>query len=254
MERAAAPPVAGFYTAQPLAPGPRALDDEAARHVRVRRLAVGERVRLTDGRGRSGTACVVSVDRRGAAVEVEEVREQPAPPPVYLLPPVADRERMLWLAEKSVELGLRGWLPVLWRRSRSVSPRGEGEAFHAKVRARMVSALEQSGGAWLPELHAERPLDARLAALPAGRRLALDAAGEPLARAGAALEPTVVAVGPEGGLEEEERALLRDAGFRLVSLGAQVLRFETAGVAALAALGVLRDAAAAAGDGASGVP
>lgn len=240
MERAAAAPVAGFFCTGPLRPGPLRLDADAAHHVRVRRIAVGDRLRLTDGRGRSATARLVAAGRHDAEVEVEIVAEQPPPPAIHLLPPVADRERMLWLAEKAVELGLRGWLPVTWRRSRSVSPRGEGESFRGKVRARMVAALEQSGGAWLPELADERPLDARLAALPDGHRLLLDGDGATLAAAVPLDGPVVVAVGPEGGLEETERERLLASGFRPVSLGPRVLRFETAGVAALAALGVLR--------------
>ena len=53
-----------------------------------------------------------------------------------------------------------------------------------------------------------------------------------LARPGAA--PLVIAVGPEGGFEESEISLLADAGFECVSLGSMTLRFETAGIAALA--------------------
>ena len=49
-----------------------------------------------------------------------------------------------------------------------------------------------------------------------------------------ALGQVTIAVGPEGGLEDSERAQFVDAGWRLVSLGVNVLRFETAGVAALA--------------------
>jgi 16S rRNA (uracil1498-N3)-methyltransferase len=237
VERAAAPAVAGFFTGEPLAAGARVLDEEVAHHLRVRRIAPGDAVRLTDGAGQSAVARLVSLDRRSARVDVEAVQLIPEPSAVHLLPPVGDRDRMLWLAEKAVELGVRGWRPVAWRRSRSVSPRGEGEAFRAKVRARMIGALEQSGGAWLPELHAEQPLDALLAALPEGERLVLDADGEPLGAPPAG--PVCVAVGPEGGIEPDERERLRGAGFRAVSLGPRVLRFETAGVAVLAVLAVL---------------
>jgi 16S rRNA (uracil1498-N3)-methyltransferase len=46
--------------------------------------------------------------------------------------------------------------------------------------------------------------------------------------------PVRIALGPEGGLEESERTQFIQAGWRTVSLGANVLRFETAGIAALA--------------------
>ena len=55
------------------------------------------------------------------------------------------------LAEKVTELGVTSWRPVVWRRSKSVSPRGEGPTFQGKVRGRMTSALIQSGSGWLPD-------------------------------------------------------------------------------------------------------
>jgi 16S rRNA (uracil1498-N3)-methyltransferase len=68
---------------------------------------------------------------------------------------------------------------------------------------------------------------------PNSTRLVLDVSGEAI-RPEHALAPVTIAVGPEGGFEAEELRRLRDARFRPVSLGANVLRFETAAVAALA--------------------
>jgi len=68
----------------------------------------------------------------------------------------------------------------------------------------------------------------------------LDAAGEPLHQAlsrftsHASRSTLQLALGPEGGLDPDERESFLAAGWRLVSLGANVLRFETAGIAALA--------------------
>jgi 16S rRNA (uracil1498-N3)-methyltransferase len=140
---------------------------------------------------------------------------------------------MLWLAEKATELGVTTWRPVLWRRSRSVSPRGEGTTFQAKIRARMISAHEQSGGAWLPALYPDAPLERAIAATPVGARVVLDGAGEPIL--GAHLSaPLTIATGPEGGIDDDERAALVEAGFTPVALAASILRFETAAIAGLA--------------------
>jgi 16S rRNA (uracil1498-N3)-methyltransferase len=170
-------------------------------------------------------------------VDVAAVRRVPPPPPVHLLAPVGDRDRMLWLAEKAVEVGLASWRPVLWHRSRSVSPRGEGAAFAAKVRARMAQALAQSEGAWLPDLRPDAD-PAAAAAAAEGLRLVLDADGGPLdgsADAGDAAPGAVtLALGPEGGLEPDELALLDAAGFRRARLPGNILRFETAGVVGVA--------------------
>ncbi len=45
--------------------------------------------------------------------------------------------------------------------------------------------------------------------------------------------PLVIAIGPEGGLTEDERQEMIDGGFAPVRLASTILRFETAGVAAL---------------------
>ena len=153
---------------------------------------------------------------------------------------MGDRERMLWLAEKATELGLTAWRTVIYRRSRSVSPRGEGDAFREKVRARMISALEQSGGAWLPELLPDTTLDRALLDVPWETGLLLDAGGNPIRDTlsrftvhGSRFTMTL-ALGPEGGLDPDERDEFLSVGWRRASLGGNVLRFETAAIAALA--------------------
>lgn len=215
------------------------LGEDAAHHMRVRRLEVGVTVGLRDGLGAVATGTLVRVSRQAAHVEVTASEQVPAPFPVHLLVPVADRDRMLWLAEKAAELGATSWRPVLWKRSRSVSPRGEGVTFTGKVQARMRSALAQSHGAWLPQLFPEATPERAIQAAPEGTRLMLDAAGTPLG--GPAVpafgSAVTIAIGPEGGLEPDEGAALEAAGFTAVSLGRSILRFETA---AVVALGVVR--------------
>jgi 16S rRNA (uracil1498-N3)-methyltransferase len=168
------------------------------------------------------------------AVEIENLSVTAPPPPVHLLLPIADKDRMLWLAEKACELGATSWRPVLFRRSRSVKPRGEGPTFNLKVKGRMGSALEQSGGHWLPTLFPESTASRVASALPqGGTRIVLDREGVPVA-ALAVAAPVTIAVGPEGGLEPEELRELEGAGFVRASVGHATLRFETAAVAGLA--------------------
>jgi 16S rRNA (uracil1498-N3)-methyltransferase len=236
VERADRAPVGTFH-----APGVWGatveLDEAAARHAAVKRLAVGDAVHLTGGDGRRAAGAIASLGKRTLTVSVDAGTRElvPAPPRVELWAPVGDRERMLLLAEKAVELGASAWRPVVYRRSRSVTPRGEGEAFRARVRLRMIAALEQSGGAWLPELHAETRLDEALRDTAHLSGMLLDVAGVPFhALRDAVRPPLAIALGPEGGLEADERASFLAAGWRTVSLGANVLRFETAGIAALA--------------------
>ena len=236
MERDDLASLAGFFSAdQPLAPGVTvSLGDEAAHHARVRRLETGESVFLADGVGARGVGRIVRLTKQDVQVTLDEVHRSPRLPEVHLLVPIGDKDRMLWCAEKCTELGATSWTPVLWNRSRSVSPRGEGSAFRERLRARVSSALVQSHGAWLPHLPNDVSIDHLLASSsPNETRLVLDVSGEPIGHANITA-PVTIAVGPEGGFEAEELRRLRDARFRPVSLGANVLRFETAAVAALA--------------------
>lgn len=215
---------------------PCTLDEHAARHMRVLRLEGGAVVGLRDGQGAIGEGTVVRLTKSQAVIDVTQVTTREPLPEVHLLVPVADRERMLWLAEKACELALTSWRPVLWRRSKSVSPRGEGPGFQAKVRTRMLGALAQSEGAWLPQLFPDATLERALVAAPIGDRITLDpdAPSFQIDRNAEPPRPIVVALGPEGGLEQDEIEALDAAGFRRVSLGPTILRFETAGIGALA--------------------
>ncbi len=246
MERGSASSVATFFSSSPpVSGGITTLGEDAAHHMRVRRMSATERVRIIDGAGTIAFGLLIRLAKNHAAVQVEEVVHVHPLPEIHMLVPIADRDRMLWLSEKSAELGATTWRPVMWRRSRSVTPRGEGPTFQAKVRARMISALEQSGGAWLPTAYPEAPLDRAIAAAPEGTRLLLDALGEPLLGAPRAA-PFVIAIGPEGGLDDSEREALLEAGFIPVAIAATTLRFETAAIAGLAiarALAGTREAA-----------
>ena len=235
VERRSGSGVASFFVEAAIVPGAVVrLPDAAAQHARARRVTVGDAVRVTDGAGTVGWGTLQRLDARAAEAAVERTESAPRPMPLTLLVPVADRDRMLWLAEKAAEFGVTDWRPVLYARSRSVSPRGEGEAFARRVRARMVGALEQSGGAWLPVVHDGGDLEEAMSAcrgVSAG--LVLDPGGASMT-AFAPFHGVAVAIGPEGGMEADELARLLSDGWRAASLGAATLRFETAGIAAVA--------------------
>ncbi len=219
------------------------LGEGVARHLRVLRLRVGSRVLVLDGIGHRAHGRVTKSGTSAATIEIDKVLAHLPPPSVHLLVPIADRDRMLWLGEKVAELGATSWRPVLWRRSRSVKPRGEGMMFQGRLRARMVSALEQSEGTWLPQLHPDASLDRALTALPQGLRLVLDPGAETsITSLPNIAAPVTIAVGPEGGVEASEVAALAAAHFQPVSLGGNILRFETAAIAALAIVRSLLDA------------
>jgi len=234
--------VATFFTGAPITPGGvTTLGEAAAHHARVKRLAPGDGVHVTDGAGRIGIGTIASIGRGSIDVAIERANDVERPAPIHLRVPIGDRDRMLWLAEKVTELGITTWQAVRFRRSASVSPRGEGDAFTAKLRARMIAALEQSGGAWLPAILPDVPFGT-VAFGPTELPIVLHRGGVPLlsvASSAPGLEP-VTLFGPEGGIERDELAGLVSAGWRPASLAATTVRFETAGVAAVAVIRAAR--------------
>jgi 16S rRNA (uracil1498-N3)-methyltransferase len=236
VERDAGAPVATFFTPRPVASGETTtLGENAAHHARVKRLDVGDVVRLTDGAGHVGRGAIIGVRRGALDVAVTRVDHVARPSPIHVRVPIGDRDRMLWLAEKATELGITSWQSVRFRRSASVSPRGEGAAFAEKLHARMTSALEQSGGAWLPEILPEVGVgELTLGAQELG--IVLDTGGESLPsilRLAKTAEP-VILFGPEGGMERDEIESLTVNAWRRARLASTTLRFETAGIAAVA--------------------
>jgi 16S rRNA (uracil1498-N3)-methyltransferase len=205
------------------------LGEDAAHHARVKRLAPGDPVKVTDGEGRIGAGRVETMGKNSLRVAIRDLRSVESPPPIHLCVPVADKERMLWVAEKAAELQVASWIPVMYSRSKSVSPRGEGESFDRKVLARMIAAIEQSGGAWLPAIHPLCEPDD----IADRRGVVLERGGRSLAGMGLS-SPVTLAVGPEGGFEPEELETLRDRGWTSASLGDVTLRFETAAIGAVA--------------------
>ena len=234
VERDDRPGVSHFFAPEPLeAAGALVLPEEAAHHARVKRLAVGAPVTVRDGSGAWASGIVVRLSKAQLELEIEAPRCPPPPAPVHLLVPVADKERMLLLAEKATELAVTTWRPVSWRRSKSVAGRGEGPVFGQKVGLRMQGALLQSEGAWLPQRYPEANAERAIAALPVeGSRLLLDLEGDPIVDV-PLTAPVTIALGPEGGLERDEVTRLVEAGFRRVALAGGVLRMETAAVVAL---------------------
>lgn len=237
-----------FVTDDPFsAPGNVTLGEDAAHHMRVRRLETGVRVGLVDGMGMRGEGVLTQLAKRHAIVNIETTASIAPASPIHLLLPVADKDRMLWLAEKATEMELASWRPVTYRRSKNVNPRGEGPTFQQKVRSRMAGALEQCRGAFLPVLYPEASVELAIAASPAGACLVMQLGGRPIFEVltpyfaaardrGAPIPAVTIAVGPEGGFEPAELDAFETAGFVAVTLGRNILRFETAAQAGLAAV------------------
>ena len=238
--------MARFYCPLPLVSG-QVLDlpPTAARHVQVLRLQPGHALTLFNGEGGEFSAEVQHMGRSEVRVVVGEHRavECEAAVQVHLAVGMPANERMDWLVEKATELGVHRITPLMTERSvvRLTGERADKKQAHWQAVA--ASASEQCGRNRVPLIDAPERLDAWLARQTPQADLlhgllSLHASTQPLAalREGRAPHAWVLLNGPEGGLTDAEDAAARAKGFVAVSLGARVLRAETAALGALALL------------------
>lgn len=208
-----------------------------AHHLRVRRVADGEPVSIRDGAGLIGSGRLVKVGK-GWEVEVDSLERRMAPPDLTLAVGAGDRDRFAWVVEKAVELGVTSLIPLLTERTAGVATRVR-PVHLAKLRRQALEAVKQSGNPWASALDEPVDLERFLAREIPGHAWLADAAGGPPPGIldGA---PCTIVVGPEGGLTERERAAAIEAGYAPLSLGPNMLRFETAAVAAAAVVEAAR--------------
>lgn len=233
--------VTRVYVDQPLAVSATlALPGEAANYLsRVLRLRPGDPFVLFNGDGCDYDARLLALDKRSARAEVVDARPVASESPlrIVLLQGIARGEKMDLVLQKATELGVAGFRPVDSERS---EVRLQGERLDKRLahwRAVVASACGQCGRARVPEVLPPEPLDAALRNLPEQPRFLLDpAAPRPIGGLPGGLEACVLAVGPEGGWSPRDREQLHAAGFEGLRLGPRILRTETAGIAAIAAL------------------
>ena len=232
-----------IYVPQPLRPGREVdLPVQAGEHiVRVLRLERGHPLRLFDGSGGEYTGEIASLAKRAVTAYViapAETVDRESPLRLTLGQGIARGEKMDWILQKATELGVARIVPLVTDRTEVKLDAERAERRLAHWEAVLASACEQCGRNALPELAEPMKLADWAASLgeEAGLRLALDPNGDARARDVVPGTRATLAVGPEGGLSEHDLATLAQAGFRGLRLGPRILRTETAGLAALAAL------------------
>ncbi len=209
----------------------------------VLRARAGQQVLLFNGRDGEWLASIRATEsRRTTLLTDHQTRPQAGLPDIWLVFSPLTRDRTHYAVEKATELGVARICPVTMTRTR---PR---RIVPERLQAVAIGAAQQCGGLAVPEISHPQPLDSLLAHWPAGRTLfhcdetLTDRPCDPYALAHAG--PRAVLIGPEGGLDPGERAMLHDCDFtHPVSLGPRILRAETALVSALTLMNLLPSAA-----------
>ena len=215
------------------------LGEEDSKHcVKVLRMAEGDTIEVVDGNGTLYTCRIAMAHPKRCAVEVVDSAKQLPHWGCRItlaIAPTKNLDRIEWLVEKCVEMGIDRIIPLRCHNSERTVLKTE------RLKKIMVSAMKQSLKATLPQLDEMTPIEQVIgqagsgirciaycdALLPREERLSLATAYKPG-------QDVTVLIGPEGDFSPEEVAMAREAGFVPVTLGESRLRTETAGLMAVA--------------------
>ncbi len=215
-------------------------------HIRnVLRMKPGEDVRVNDGRGKTYLCCISSYEEQTAVLDIlkELDSDTELPSRIILFQGLPKGDKMEWIVQKAVELGVYAIVPFAAKRSVVKLDEKKAEKKQARWQLIAKGAAEQSGRGIIPEVSTVRTFTEAL-------RMAgeLDVVLIPY-ELEEGMKETVrileeiapgqsvgIFIGPEGGFEEEEVERAKAAGAHAVTLGKRILRTETAGLTALSIL------------------
>ena len=213
------------------------MSEEESRHaVRVLRLKKGDEFILTDGKGHMVSANIARPDVRHCEFETIKITFHPKRKfSIHLaVAPTKNVDRMEWMTEKCVEAGIDSLSFVHCSASDRKSINLQ------RMEKVAVSAMKQSQQAWLPVIASIVPFEKFVSHRQESQKFIAHAGGpEHLAGVAPAGSDYVVLVGPEGDFTVAELARAQSCGFRIVSLGPNRLRTETAGLTAVIALNLI---------------
>lgn len=209
-------------------------DQEAIHASKVMRAQEGDELVVVDGKGRRYQGPIRKITKKTVQVEIKNEQKIPVADPALILGMgiIKKRDRLEFAVEKAVELGASRI--CLFRSEHTIKENVRMDRLESKA----LSAMKQSLRAWLPEISLFHSFEALLDSFPDAKYLAAHEKVEAddrkiiTPRAGAG-EKLLLLVGPEGGFSSDEIAILRQKDVRLVSLGPNRLRTETAAIAFL---------------------
>lgn len=221
------------------------LSGTEARHaIQAQRILVGEHIELIDGTGTRAVVEVEAISAKNQLVGIIEsiTHEPPASPQVTVVQALPKSERSELAIDLLTQAGANMIVP--WQANRCIAKwptSAKQQKGVAKWEAAALAAAKQSRRAYIPQITGlKTTLDVEKLIAKADLALVLDEQAEeslkhlPLAGA----ENIVLIIGPEGGITEEELAAFQAAGAKAIVLGPEVLRTASAGMVALAAIGM----------------
>ena len=201
------------------------ITDEEHRHLVVTRAEKDELIEIFDGRGNVWSSSVESVGKRETVAIVRGSRHESPPPFELILGQAMIRVAAFEMAlEKAVEVGVTRIVPFMAARS-NLAPGGRHERW-CRI---LVEAAKQSKRYYLPALTLPLTFEQVLSISAKSKIMFAERGGGPL-KSALAGSPVLFLIGPEGGWTDTELVEARDNGFHAVSLGAGILKAETAAI------------------------
>ena len=220
------------------------LPKDAARHIMVLRLSAGDTLTLFNGLGGEYHARITRIDRKQVVAEIvsHSSREAELPYRITLAQGIPEATKMDWIIEKSVELGVSDIIPLAAQRSVVRLDKDRAEKRLSRWQAIAISAAQQCGRNRLPHIASPVGTGEYLRqTTPSPRILFSPRATETLSEWARHQKPQDITllIGPEGGFSPEEENMAEQQGVTFLSMGPRILRTETAGLAAVAAINAL---------------
>lgn len=219
---------------------PVELTSDAVNHlVKVLRLRESDPVVLFNGDGNEYSAELIEVGKKRAVVRVQSKLSLSVESPlsIHLGQVVSRGDRMDFVLQKSVELGVTEITPLLSERCGVKLSSERWQKKHQQWQKIILGACEQCGRNTVPMLHKVTPLDRWLGQSTRALRLTLHPhATQRFCQLDVPPCGVRILIGPEGGFSQQEVYQTEQSGYHSVRLGPRVLRTETAALAAITAL------------------
>jgi 16S rRNA (uracil1498-N3)-methyltransferase len=221
-----------LYFANDIEQSPVKLDREESHHLmHVLRHRKGDRIYITDGKGKMAVAEITFPDAKECVAEVVEYTDQYPKHPYHLhmaVAPTKNIDRFEWFLEKATEMGIDEITPVLTRRSERKNINEE------RLTKLIVSAAKQSLKSSFPVLHKLTTYAEVIDSVKAEQKfIAVCKEDVPLLKSSYSPRRSVfILIGPEGDFDEIEITMAVQNGFHGISLGKTRFRTETAALIA----------------------
>lgn len=219
------------------------LDEQASHHlIRVLRVQINDQVTLFNGLGGEFTCTVVEVGKKRIKLKVltAVAREVESPIQITLAQGLARGEKMDYIVQKAVELGVVAVVPLITTRSNVKLPRERAEKKVQHWQQIAISACEQSGRNLIPQIEPITFFEEWINQVQSDYKWVLDPHAQVKLQSKEQKKgKMLLLIGPEGGLTRDEVTMAERKGFKALTLGPRILRTETAPVAALAILQAL---------------